>query len=91
MKTKFNVGQFFNQNEPKMIAMIGNISLLLALIGTTIAGLPATLEASGVHFIMPPFLVTVSHILIAVGVILKTITKLFGAVDSSGNPVNPHQ
>lgn len=70
---------FSLQNTPALAQKIGNLCLLVAAIGTSIVGLPATLQASGIDgFILPEYILTIGKVCIAIGVFSKIFTKLFG-------------
>jgi len=82
MKTKIGISQFFKSNTPKAWQIIGDLALTAAAIGTGIIGLPAMMEASGIHdFIVPAFLMLVAKYCLAFGSIVKFITKFIGQKD----------
>ena len=82
MKTTVNLSNVFLQNESKLMSIIGNISLILAVIGA----IPVTLGGTGI--VLPALLIKLSTWALAGGSIIKLITKTFGTSDASGNPVN---
>ncbi len=89
IKLKFGIKQFFNQNETKDIAMLGNILLLIGGAGIAVAGFPATLlTATGIIITLPAKVALGAHIAIAIGGFGKMITKMFGTVDENGDPVH---
>jgi hypothetical protein len=83
MKTTFGTSQIFQQNEPKIIHLIGTIALMCAIV----AGIPLTLQQAGVTSI-PPIIITVSTYAASIGAVVKMISKAFGTVDAQGNPVS---
>ena len=89
-KVTFSPAQFVHQNEPKIAALIGNISISCAAVAAAIIGFPATLTACGVqNFVLPPAIEHVATVCLVIGAICKAITKMFGTVDAStGTPVN---
>ena len=82
MKTVFHPNQFFNQNEPWLMSLLGNISLLVAFIST----LPELLMSQGITNI-PTGLITISHYCIVAGVFLKMVSNFFGTVDYQKCPI----
>jgi hypothetical protein len=79
MKTVVGISHFFKSNTPKFWQILGDISLLSATIGGAITMFPSVLESQGItDFVMPAFLLTVAKWCMAVGAIIKFITKLIG-------------
>lgn len=83
IKLAFGLNQFLKQNEPKIISLIGNLSLIVA----TLAMLPQLFQEAGWATI-PPIIITISNKAISIGIVIKTFSKLFGTVDATGTPVN---
>lgn len=89
MKTVVGLSQFFKQNEPKIASLLGNIALILAFITGTIMSLPSLLLEAGLDtFVIPPFLLTVVKYCTLGGIVIKLVTKLWGTIDSLGQPVS---
>jgi|ERR1019366_2505459 hypothetical protein len=82
LKLSWGLLQFFHQNEPKLIAQIGNIAFILGLI----AGIPATAATFGATLPLEVVAISAKAATLLIG--LKGLSKTFGFKDANGNPVN---
>lgn len=76
MKTVIGVSHFFKNNTPKVIQIIGDISLLIAFLSGLMEILTPILTANGM--VLPAVFATVNLWLMIGGSVVKFATKFFG-------------
>lgn len=79
MKTVIGISHFFKQNTPKFWQIIGDIGALVASISACIMMLETIMQQSGfTNFVLPIMLACVNKWCLAIGAMIKFITKFIG-------------
>lgn len=98
IKTTFNFSNWFENNSPKLIQIIGDIGLLAAFITTNILVFKQSLIDLGLTQIAnSPMFDKVNTICLTIGIFIKLISKFFGKQwmvspldNSNSQPVKPN-
>ena len=82
-KTTFSLKNFSAQNTPDFIHSIGDWGLKISTVGIMIIGLPIALQAQGINdIVLPVMLIKGAKVCVAIGIISKTVAKLFGTIET---------